>query len=159
MLKLIVGVSRKIGLPGYSSVGASCQIEVELTAGLLDDDPHGFRDQVRRAYAAARQAVDDDLACFEAAAGTTPSRRITEVSSFTEASKSLSGTTRQTREATARQLQTLAALAKDRQIGIDKLARSLGADHTEDLSVAQASALISRLRATPANRGSLNHAH
>ena len=29
-LKLNVGVSRKVGLPDYGSVGASCNVEVEL---------------------------------------------------------------------------------------------------------------------------------
>ena len=35
-MKLNVGVSRKVGLPDYGSVGASCNLELELDAGLLD---------------------------------------------------------------------------------------------------------------------------
>ena len=34
-LKLNVGVSRKLGLPNYGSVGASCNLELELDATLL----------------------------------------------------------------------------------------------------------------------------
>ena len=60
-LRLNVGVSRKLGLPAYSSVGASCNLELEIESGLLRD-PAGFRDQVRDAFDAAQQAVDDELA-------------------------------------------------------------------------------------------------
>src|SRR5262245_30062276 len=61
-LRLNVGVSRKIGLPEYSSAGASCHIELELEARLLESDLPGFHAQVRDAYLAAHQAVDDELA-------------------------------------------------------------------------------------------------
>jgi hypothetical protein len=37
MLKLHAGVSKKVGLPGYSSVSASCTIEAELDSSLLND--------------------------------------------------------------------------------------------------------------------------
>jgi len=36
-LKLNVGVSKKLGLPEYSSVGASCNVEVELDSTMLHD--------------------------------------------------------------------------------------------------------------------------
>jgi hypothetical protein len=42
-LKLNVGLSKKVGLPEYGSVGASCHIELELTGGLLDGDLTGFQ--------------------------------------------------------------------------------------------------------------------
>ena len=60
-LKLNVGVSRKLGLPEYSSVGASCQIEVELDSSLLQFDLDGFHAEVRGAFIAAQQAVNDQL--------------------------------------------------------------------------------------------------
>ena len=37
-MKLNVGVSRKVGLPNYGSVGASCNLELELDATLLERD-------------------------------------------------------------------------------------------------------------------------
>ena len=37
MLKLHAGVSKKVGLPGFSSASASCTIEAELDSSLLQD--------------------------------------------------------------------------------------------------------------------------
>src|SRR3954464_15025208 len=61
-LRLNVGVSRKIGLQNYSSMGASCQIEVELDNGLLDHDLEAFHSRVRDAFVVANQAINDELA-------------------------------------------------------------------------------------------------
>src|SRR5438874_385962 len=65
-MRLNVGVSRKVGLPDYGSVGASCNIEMELDAGLLERDLDGFHAQVRGVYVAAHQAVHDELARLQA---------------------------------------------------------------------------------------------
>ena len=69
-LKLNVGVSRKVGLPNYGSVGASCNLEMELEAGLLEKDLDGFHARIRGAYVAAHQAVHDELARLHAPATT-----------------------------------------------------------------------------------------
>ena len=37
MLKLHAGVSKKVGLPGFSSASASCTLEAELDSSLLQD--------------------------------------------------------------------------------------------------------------------------
>lgn len=72
-LKLSLGWSKKIGLPAYSSLGASCHIECELDAELLRSDLDSFHDRVRQVYTACRQAVLDELARSEPAiAGRTP---------------------------------------------------------------------------------------
>jgi hypothetical protein len=65
-LKLNVGVSRMVGLPDYGSVGASCNVEVELDSTLLERDLDAFHARVRGAYVAAHQAVQDELARLHA---------------------------------------------------------------------------------------------
>jgi hypothetical protein len=61
-MKLNVGLCRKIGQPEYGSLGASCGVEVELSGSLLQDDLDAFQRQVRNAYVACAQAVNDELA-------------------------------------------------------------------------------------------------
>ena len=61
MLTLSVSTSKKIGLPDYGSLGASCGVELELDPRLLDRDLAAFHDRVRRAYVACAEAVNDEL--------------------------------------------------------------------------------------------------
>ena len=61
MLKLHAGVSKKVGLPGFSSASASCTIEAELDGSLLQDH-EGFQIVVKRAYQSCEQAVQDQIA-------------------------------------------------------------------------------------------------
>ena len=49
MLKLHAGISKKVGLPGFSSASASCTIEAELDSSLLQDH-EGFQVVVQQAY-------------------------------------------------------------------------------------------------------------
>ena len=61
MLKLNVGISKKIGLPDYGSLGTTCNVEVEVDGRLIFDDLDGFHQKVRQTYIACAQAVDDEL--------------------------------------------------------------------------------------------------
>ncbi|MGE0757210.1 MAG: hypothetical protein AB7F89_26585 [Pirellulaceae bacterium] len=64
-LTLHVGYSQKLGLPDYGSLGASCQVEIELDGSLLVHDLEGFHHRVQEAFTACRQAVQDELARHE----------------------------------------------------------------------------------------------
>ena len=61
-LKLNVGLMKKIGQPRYGSLSASCRLEIELDASLLDGEPDGLQDRAQRTFAVCRRAVEAELA-------------------------------------------------------------------------------------------------
>jgi hypothetical protein len=67
-IRISLGVNKKLGLPAYSSVGASCQLEFEAESSLLREDLSLFFRKVQHAYGACTQAVDEQLARCQGAA-------------------------------------------------------------------------------------------
>jgi hypothetical protein len=59
-LKASIGLSRKVGQENYGSLGANCQLEIELDASLIGD-ADAFHEKIQRLYALANQAVVDQL--------------------------------------------------------------------------------------------------
>ena len=57
-----VGLSKKLGLPDFGSVGATCNVTFEADHNLLDRDLEGFQQRVKNAFAACRDAVQNQLA-------------------------------------------------------------------------------------------------
>jgi hypothetical protein len=156
-LKLTVGVSRKLGLPGYSSVGASCALELELDAGLLESDLDGFHGRVRSAYVAAHQAVHDELARLQEPPRASPSGGergdvCVEVHGRPDGSNGHpmeTATPRRSprRPATESQVRAIGSLARRRGADLGAVLREgFGVGEPDELTLAQASALIDRLR-------------
>ena len=152
-LKLNVGVSRKVGLPDYGSVGASCNLEMELDSALLERDLDGFHARVRDAFVAARQAVQDELARVQApvelAQPASAPRAPTSGGSNGNGHASAGPTerSRAQKRATDKQVKAILAIARQQHADLDGLLQQdYGVHRPEDLSLKQASELIDMLK-------------
>ena len=61
-VKLSVGLQKKLGLPGYSSIGASCHVEFEVDHSMIETNLDGFHGKVHAVFAACQHAVNEQLA-------------------------------------------------------------------------------------------------
>jgi hypothetical protein len=154
-LRLNVGISKKLGLPAYSSVGASCNLDLELENGVLRD-PAGFRDQVRGAFLAAQEAVDDELARLQAGGEPIEAREDTVINGHSNGVHAGNGKPahrleaqhpRVGKPATPSQVRAILSIARRQNADLDGLLCDLGVTHPEELSLAEASRLIDQLKA------------
>ena len=148
-LRLNVGVSRKVGQPDYGSLGASCNVEVELDAGLLQD-PEQLQGRVRDAYVAAHRAVHDELARLQGTAKD-PALELPRRAGPTRDTRPAPRASTTTPPATDNQLRAIRALARRRGLDLaDVLRAEFDAAQPEDLSLREASRLIDLLKETAA---------
>ena len=153
-LRLNVGVSKKLGLPAYSSIGASCNLDLELENGILRD-PAGFRDQVQGAFLAARKAVDDELARLQDQGDAGETREATAINGHpngvhaatSKPAARLEHHSRVGKPATANQVRAIVSIARRQHADLDGLLCDLGVTRPEELSLADASRLIDQLKA------------
>jgi hypothetical protein len=158
MLKLHAGISRKVGLPGFSSASASCHIEAELDSSLLNDH-EGFQIVVQRAYQSCEQAVTDQIARLTDDTTEQPAaQEVIEVrTSPTIAGARITNGTNTTRAqfpnrpsprpATASQVKAIRAICARRRIDLVSLLRDrYGLGTADDLGIRQASVLIDELK-------------
>jgi hypothetical protein len=160
-LRLNVGVVKKLGLPAYSSIGASCNLEVELDSNLLHDLA-GFHEQVRDAFIAAQQAVNDELARLQAQADVAEIHGAEAVNGHRHelqagngvhagkknpAPRSETRPARTGKPATPSQVRAIVSIARRQHADLDGLLCDLGVTRPEELSLADASKLIDQLKA------------
>jgi hypothetical protein len=146
-LRLNVGASQKIADGRYGSRGASVNVEVELDSFLVLE-PDKLQERMRQLFGIVRQSVSEELAGPSAKADAPrPSDKADAAASPELNSSNLP------RPATSRQVKALYAIAKEQ--GFDLLERvrdCLGVARPEDLSLQQASELITALKAqTPSS--------
>jgi len=74
-LTVSVSVSRKLGLPNFGSLGASCATQIELDPFVFSE-PDTLRQKIHTAFAVCRQAVNDELARSDGTRLPAPSRSV-----------------------------------------------------------------------------------
>jgi hypothetical protein len=168
MLKLHAGVSKKVGLPGFSSASASCTIEAELDSSLLQDHD-GFRIVVQRAYQSCEKAVQDQIARLtnedQQGPKQTQPQEVIEVrtspaihgASVNRLSAPQFTNQPSPRPATASQVKAIRAIAARRKIDLVGLLRErFGLTTADELGIRQASNLIDELKSDEPTNGQTN---
>jgi hypothetical protein len=168
MLKLHAGVSKKVGLPGYSSASASCTIEAELDSSLLQDH-EGFQIVVRRAYQSCEQAVQDQVARLTS--DTSESTQPQEVVEVRTSPAVIGATVNRIpatqftnqpspRPATTSQVRAIRAICSRRKIDLLTLLRErYGIQTADELGIRQASNLIDELKSDEATTSPGTNGH
>src|SRR5262245_2890650 len=128
-LKLNVGLSKKVGQANYGSRGANINLELEIESSLVDR-PQELHGRIRQLFALARGAVDEELRPDAPQPDPAPSTNG-------------NGHTERPPPASAAQLRALAAISRqERVVLVDLVRQQFGVGHPEELSKAQAGALI-----------------
>jgi len=170
MLKLHAGVSKKVGLPNFSSASASCTIEAELDSSLLQDR-EGFQIVVQRAYQSCEQAVQDQIARLTSKdqhdasqphaqpqevieVRTTPAIQGAGVNSLSAPQFTSQPSPR---PATVSQVRAIRAICSRRKIDLLNLLREkFGLTTADELGIRQASNLIDELKSDEGTSPSTN---
>ena len=151
---LSVGLQKKVGLPDYGSLGASCHVEFEIDRSLIDRDLDGFHQKVAGAFAACSEAVNGQLAQQQAHSDSRPvngnSNGMGHHTGHTHHTGH-SGSDQQARQnggtATQGQVRAIFAIARRQRVDPANLVRErFNVDRPEDLSIREASTLIDELK-------------
>ena len=157
-VKLSVGLQKKVGLPDYGSLGASCHVEFEIDRSLLDNDLDGFHQKVRGAFAACQQAVSDQLTRQQsdqpASNGNGHNGNGHGGNGNGYSNGNGNGHRGNSRPATASQARAIRAIAGRQRIDLQQiLGNRFSVDRPEALSISDASSLIDELKGPAESNG------
>lgn len=136
---LKVGLAKKVGQPNYGSLAASCHVEFEVEGLCLPDGLDAFQEQVRAAFAACCQAVQEELTRQQTTAlacdGTDCKQNF----------RSASG--KWAHRATPHQVRAIEVIAAREQVDLTVLlASAFGVSAASELSRGEASQLIEQMQ-------------
>ena len=145
MLKLNVGLNRKVGEPNYGSRGGSVHMEVELDNSLMQE-PERLRETVSRLFAMVRQSLEQELV-----ADSDSNRSGLEDGPNVRAEKQTlqEAITAQAKLLTGKQLSFLQNLARTQRRDLQKECMNEFETYPERLTSKQASGLIEKWRNAP----------
>ena len=155
-LTVNVGLSKKVGLSDYGSLGASCHVEVELESSLVFSDLDGFHQKVKQAFVACSQAFSDELHRQQSASSPAGSAASPQVNGNGQPGHGPATGQRhsEVRKATASQVRAIEAIAGKLQLDLAKwLEQRYGLRLASELSITQASESIDALKDSPQQRG------
>lgn len=145
-LKLSIGLTKKRGLPGYSSVAASCHVEVELAHTLLRGDLDRFHRYVRKVFVACREAVSEEL-LHQQGSESGNARLPRSQETVTSGNDNSPGHRNGARLATVGQVSAIESLAQKQRIDLATLlSERFQKSAAHELSIVQASKLIDELK-------------
>jgi len=138
MLKINVGLSRKVGEANYGSRGATVNLEIELESSLASQ-PDQLHDRIRQLFRLAKSSVDEELNGHGDASS--PAEHNGRPAS-------------NGRPATESQVRAIYAIANRQKSDLTGLLRGrYQVERTEDLSLKQASDLIDHLKGSDNGNG------
>jgi len=153
MLKLNVGLNKKVGESNFGSRGASVNLETELDSALIGE-PDKLRDRIRQLFALARASLTEELnGNGQQAAPSAPS------ASTNGQAGNANGAARPPRHsgqrlATQSQLKAIQAICKSQKLYPLPVAQAhFGVQKIEELTIQEASQLIDELKASQAKGG------
>ena len=152
MLKLNVGLTKKVGQENFGSKGASVNVELELDSGIITE-PERLRERIKQLFTIAKSSVDEELNGSSQVANGHSGTATTGAGTNGNGHTNGNGTSQRKtspRRATASQARALHVIA-DRQ-GIDLaglLRQRFSLDQAGDLSITEASAMIDELKNQP----------
>lgn len=158
-LRLNIGLSKKVGLPDYGSLGASANLELELDSGAVSD-PDRLRQQVRYLFGLAKASVEEELNQQQAALPHTATNGHGTAAStngnghqHSAANGHRPAGRSNGRAATASQVRAIKTIASRQRLNLAAQLEPFGVQAVEDLSIQQASQLIDELKAEPVGAG------
>lgn len=151
MMKLNVGLCRKIGEPNFSSRGASVNLELEVDSGLAAE-PGKLHAKIRELFTLVRTSLAEELnGGHQAVENGTPPAKEPAIPRTPATPATGNGRQQQqrgvARPATQAQVKALFGIARQKRVDLKALLQDRCDEHRpDDLSVTQASKLIDELR-------------